>query len=78
MKDTIILRKYSGRKRRATGYVYPNGSPYLDDEGSSHLRSCLRAAIINANPRIGGDIDKLKLYRQCPPRRLKYTDIKVL
>ena len=28
IKDTIICRTYSGRKRRATCYFYLNGSPY--------------------------------------------------
>ena len=28
-KDTRICRTYSGRKRRATGFVYKKGSPYL-------------------------------------------------
>ena len=54
IKYTRICRTYSGRKRKATGYVYITGSPYRDAEGSSHLRSCLHDAIINASPRIGG------------------------
>ena len=52
IKDTIIRRIYSGRKRKATGYVLLTGSPYRDAEGSSHLRSFLRDAIINTAPRI--------------------------
>ena len=35
IKDTIIRRTYSGRKQRASGYVYPNGLLYLDAEGLS-------------------------------------------
>ena len=62
IKDTILLLTYLGRKRRATRYVYLDGSPYRDAEGSSHIRSCLRDAIINTAPRIGGVIDKLELY----------------
>ena len=54
IKDTKIRRTYSGRKWMATGYVYMTGSPYRDSEGSSQLRSCLRDAIINSAPRIGG------------------------
>ena len=53
IKDRIIHRTSSGRKRKATGYVLITGSPYLDAEGSPHHRSCLHDAIINADPRIG-------------------------
>ena len=63
-------RKYSGRKQKATGCVLITGSPYRDAEGSPHHRSCLHDAIINASPRIGGEIDKSELYRQCSPRRV--------
>ena len=54
--DTIICQTYSGRKRKATGYVLITGSPYLDSEGSPHHRSCLHDAIINDSPRIGGSL----------------------
>ena len=37
---------------------------------------CLHDAIINGAPRIGGEIDKSELYRQCLPRRVKDTEIK--
>ena len=53
IKDIRIQRTYSGRKRKATGYVSLTGSPYRDAEGSPHHRSCLHDAIINAAPRIG-------------------------
>ena len=53
IKDTRIRRTYSGRKLRETGYVYLKCSPYPDAEGSSHLRSCIHDAIINAAQRIG-------------------------
>ena len=78
IKDTRIRWKYSGRKRQATGYVYINGSPYRDAKGSSQLRSCFHDAIINAAPRIGGEIEKLKYYRQYLPRRVKDMEIKEL
>ena len=58
------------KKRKGSRFCVSKNSPYSDAEESSHLRSCLRDAIINAAPRIGG-IDKLELYRQCPPRRVK-------
>ena len=75
IKDTIICWTYSGRKRKATGFVLLTGSPYLDAEGSSQLRLFLHNAIINAAPRIGGKIDQSELYRQCSPRRVKDTEI---
>ena len=53
IKDTRISRTYSVRKRRASDYVYLNGSPYHDAEGLSQLRSCLHDAIINDALRIG-------------------------
>ena len=56
IKDRIIHRTYSGRKRKATGYVLITGSTYRDAEGSPHHRSCLHDAIINAAPRIGGKL----------------------
>ena len=53
IKDKRIRRTYSGRKRRATGYLYLKYSPYRDAEGFSQLRSCIHDAIINAAPIIG-------------------------
>ena len=73
IKDTRIHQTYSVRKRRAAGYVYLNSSPYSDAEGSSQLISCLHDSIINSAPRIGGGVDNLELYRQCPPRRVRDT-----
>ena len=35
------------------------------------MRSCLQDAVINSVPRIGKYINKLGLYRQCPPRIVK-------
>ena len=49
------------------------GSKYRNAEGSSHHRSCLHDAIINAAPIIGEKIDKSELYRQCSPRRVMNT-----
>ena len=63
IKDTRIRRKYSGRKRNATGYDYITGSSYRDSEGLSNQTLCLHDAIINAAPRIGGEIEKSELYR---------------
>ena len=61
IKDTRIRRTYSGRKRKATGYVYITGSPYLDAEGLSQLRSYLHDAIINSAPIIGGKNGKIRI-----------------
>ena len=57
IKDKIIRRKYSGRKRKATGYVLITGSPYRDAERSPLNILCLHDAIIKAAPRIRGKID---------------------
>ena len=65
IKDRIMCRKYSGRKRNVTGYVYITGSPYRDAEGLSQLRSCIHDAIIIAAPRIEGEMDIFELYRHC-------------
>ena len=37
IKDTRKRRVHSGRKQKATGFVYLKGSPYRDDEGSSQI-----------------------------------------
>ena len=78
IKDTRMRRTYSGRKRKATGYVLITGSPYRDAEGYPHHRSCLHDEIINAAPRIGETIDQSELYRKCSPRRVMYTTIEEL
>ena len=39
------------------------------------MSSCLQNAVINSAPRIGKYIDKQELYRQCPPRKVKDTNI---
>ena len=39
------------------------------------MRSCLKDAVINYDPRIGKYINKLELYRQLPPRKVKDTKI---
>ena len=58
IKDKRIRQTYSGIKLRAICYVYLNGSPYHNAKGLSHLRSCLRDAIVNSAPIIGGKIKK--------------------
>ena len=76
IKHTRIRRTYSGRKQKATGYVYITGATYLDAEGLSQLRSYLHDAIINSAPIIGGKMEKFEFYRQCSPRRVRNTEIK--
>ena len=55
INDTRMRRTYSGRKRKATGYVLITGSPYRNAEGSPQPISCLHYAIINSSPKIGGN-----------------------
>ena len=56
IKDTRIHWVHSGRKRKATGFVYLKGSPYRDTEWQSQLKLCLHDGIINAAPIIGGSL----------------------
>ena len=39
------------------------------------MRSCLQDDVINSDPRIRNFINKMELYRQCPPRRVKISHI---
>ena len=39
------------------------------------MRSCLKDAVINSAPRIEKYIDKQEFYRQCPPIKVKDTNI---
>ena len=39
------------------------------------MRSCLQYAVFNSTPRIGKYINKMELYKNFPPRRVKYTKI---
>ena len=47
---TRMRRVYSGRKRKAIGFVYLQVLPYSDSKGSSKIRSCLHYELINASP----------------------------
>ena len=51
------------------------GSGICEAEGNLKMRPCLQDAVINSAPRIGKFINKLELYRQCPPRRVKNSHI---
>ena len=57
-----------GKKIKATGCIFLPGSGFREAEGNLKMRSCLQDALINYAPRIGKFINKLELYRQCPPR----------
>ena len=56
IKDKRTHQTNSGIKQRITVYVYLNGSPYPNAEGSPQLRECLHDANINAAPSIGGKL----------------------
>ena len=62
-----------GRKINSTRFIYLPGSKFCEDKGHLEMISCLQDAAINSVPMIGKYINKLELYRQCPPRRVKYT-----
>ena len=51
------------------------GQNICEAEGHLLLRSCLQDAVINSDPMIVKYMNKLELYRQCPPRRVKDTKI---
>ena len=70
-RDRKIARDNYGRKRKPTGFIYLPGSKLCEVEGHFTMRSCLQDAIINSAPRIGEYINKMELYRQFPPRRVK-------
>ena len=59
IKYARIRRVYSGRKWKAAGFLYIQGSPYRDAEGPSKIRSCIYDAMINAATKIGQRIYKL-------------------
>ena len=48
--DTRMRRVYSGRKRKAAGFVYLQVLPCSDYKGSSKIRSCVHDELINASP----------------------------
>ena len=58
-----------------TGYIYFPGSKYLEAAGHFNLRSCLQYAVIDSAPIIGKYTNTIELYNQCPPRRVKDTQM---
>ena len=60
------MEKIFRKKKKATGFVDIQGSPYVCAEGSFQLRSCIFAANINAAPIIVVKLGRNELYRYCP------------
>ena len=74
-RDRKIAKDNFGRKRKATVCIFLPGSDFREAEGHLSMRSCLQDAVINYVTRIGKYIDKQELYRQCPPIKVKDTNI---
>ena len=74
-RDRKISRDNLGRKIKLTGFIYLPGEKFREAEGRLLMRSCLQDSVINSAPSIGKYINKLELYIQCPPRRVKNTKI---
>ena len=60
-----------GIKIKSTGYIYLPVSKYHDAEGHLTMSSCLQYAVIDFAPMIIKYINKMELYTQCPPRRVR-------
>ena len=67
-----------GKRIKSTGYIYFTGTQYREAEGYWNLRPCLQDVVINYSPMIIKYINKLELYRQFPPRRVKDIKISVI
>ena len=74
-RDRKEARQNFYKKRKATGCIFLPWSGLREAEGNLKMRSCLQDAVINSAPRIGRFINKLELYRKCPPRRVKNSHI---
>ena len=70
-----MAKENFGRKRKETGCIYLPESGFREAEGNLSMRSCLQDAVINSAPIIGKFIEKQELYRQCPHRRVKDSNI---
>ena len=69
--DRKITNHNFERTRKSTGYIYTPGNKYREAGGYLKMISCLQDSVIDSTPRIGKYINKLELYRQCPPIRAK-------
>ena len=74
-RDRKMAKYNFGRKRKSTGCIYLPWSYFQEAEGHLSMRSCLKDAVINSDPKIGKFIDKQELYRKCFPRRV--TDLNI-
>ena len=74
-RDKKIERDNFGRKIKSTGSIYLPGSKSREAGGHLMMRSCLQYSVMNSALRIGKYIKRLELYRQCPPRRVKDTNM---
>ena len=74
-RDNKKARDNLGRKRKSTGFIYLPGSKYREAEGHLMIRSFLKDTVINYILGIVKYTNKLELYRQCPPIRVKVTKI---
>ena len=74
-RDMKVARHNFGRKIKPTGCIFLPGSGFREAEGNLKMRSRVQDAVINSALRIGKFINKQKLYRQCPPRRVKDSHI---
>ena len=70
-RNSKIARDNFGRKRKSTEFIFLPGSKKCEAGVHLTMRSCLQYSVINSAPPIGKYINKLELYRQCPPRRVK-------
>ena len=74
-RDSKMSKDNFGRKIKVTGCIYLHGSGFREAEGHLSMRSCSQDSVINSAPRIGKFIKKQELYIQCPPRRVKDSNI---
>ena len=72
-RDNKIARDNFGIKIKSSGFIYLPVSKLLGAESHLMMRLCLKDAVINPTPSIGKYINKMELYRQYPPRRVKDT-----
>ena len=70
-----IEKENLGKKKKTDWIYFLPGSKFCKAEGHLSMRSCLQDVVINYSPMIIKYINKLELYRQFPPRRVK--DIKI-
>ena len=74
-RDRKMAKETFGRKRKATGCIFLPGSDLCEAGGHLSNRPCLQDTVINSSLSIGKYIDKQEFYRQCPPRKVKDTNI---